>query len=103
MKFGKTAISYYAPDETVVKLGIHEGLGLEKTIGNQFSIFTEIQYTYLFMGSLTKEYIWDYNDDPDLKLSYLTLFAGIRFSLLKRDWSTRFIRIEGFDIDLQIK
>ena len=79
------AISYYAPEETVVKLGIHEGFGLEKTIHNRFSVFTEIQYTYIFTGSLTKEYIWDYNYDPDLKLSYLALFAGIRFSFFKRD------------------
>ncbi len=79
-------ISYYAPDETVVKLGIHEGFGLEKTIGNRFSVFTEIQYTYLFTGSLTKEYIWDYDYNPDLELSYLTCFAGIRFSFLQSDY-----------------
>ncbi len=78
-------ITYYAPEETVVKLGIHEGFGLEKTIQNRFAVFTEIQYTYIFTGSLTKEYIWDYNYDPDLKLSYLTLFAGIRFSFLQGD------------------
>ncbi|MCJ7813011.1 hypothetical protein MUP95_06820 [bacterium] len=78
-----TVITYYAPDETVVKLGIHEGFGLEKYIQNRFSVFTEIQYTYLFTGSLTKEYIWDYNYDPDLKISYLTLFAGIHFLFLK--------------------
>jgi hypothetical protein len=76
------AIAYYAPEESVVILGIQEGFGLEKQIKNRFSIFTEIEYNYFFTGSLTKEYIWDYNYDPDLRLSYITLLAGVRLSFL---------------------
>lgn len=74
-------ISYYSADQAMAYLGIHEGLGLEKNIHKCISFFTEIQYEYLFTNSPTHEFIWDDDYDEDLKLSYLTLLAGIRLTI----------------------
>ena len=72
----------YWGSEPLVKIGLSEGLGIEKKFKKLFTAYVETNYTYIFSESLTYEFIWSHEggSDPEARLSYLTFQGGVRLN-----------------------